>query len=395
MNSAHSPRIAVAGGGVGGLACARGLQLHGLSVTVFERETSSTARWQGGMLDLHAPTGQAAMRAAGLFDKFRALARPEAQELRALDPITAKLLHHEGPVDGDGFAPEIDRGQLRGLLLGALEPGTVHWGQSIESATALDSGAARLRFGDGTTEDFDLVVGADGAWSRVRPALSGATPAHLGTTMVETWLDDIDTSHPALARLTGDGTLVAKVGSKMLSAQRNSGGHLRVYAALDVPPDWHVAAGVDLADAAAVRAYLLAQFDGWHNSLLDLLRHDGDFVNRPLYVLPVGHRWDHVPGITLVGDAAHLMPPFGVGANLALVDGTDLATAVATHPNLDEAVRAYEGVMLPRGAAAAQACAELAEVMTAEPVLDVDAARQQLNDRLLSPERTVRTAPAE
>ncbi|QWF83423.1 FAD-dependent oxidoreductase [Amycolatopsis sp. CA-230715] len=389
MNSARSPRIAIVGAGVGGLACARGLQLHGLSVTVFERETSSTARWQGGMLDLHVPTGQAAMRAAGLFPEFLALARPEAQELRALDPVTAAVLHHEAPADDERSAPEIDRGQLRGLLLGSLEPGTVHWGQSIRSATSLDDCTARLRFGDGTAEEFDLVVGADGAWSRVRPALSGAVPAHLGTTMVETWIDDVDTGHPALARLVGEGTLVAKVGSTMLSAQRNSGGHLRVYAALDVPPDWHEAAGVDLADASAVRAYLLAQFEGWHESLLDLLRHDGEFVNRPLYVLPVGHRWDHVPGITLVGDAAHLMPPFGIGANLALVDGTDLATAVATHASLDEAVRAYESVMLPRATAGARACAELAEIMTAEPVLDVDAARQRLNEQLLSPERTV------
>ncbi|SHF64771.1 FAD-dependent oxidoreductase [Streptoalloteichus hindustanus] len=384
MNAVPSPRIAVVGAGIGGLACARILHRHGRRVTVFEREASAHARWQGGMLDLHVDTGQAALRAAGLFEEFRALARPEGQELRGLDPITGALVHHERPADGASGAPEIDRGQLRGLLLGSLPPGTVHWGQSVRGVAPLDDGTARLRFGDGTTQDFDLVVGADGAWSRTRPALSDATPTYTGDTIVETFLDDVDTRHPALARLVGNGTLAAKSGRTMLSAQRNSGGHLRVYAGLHVPADWHVAAGLDLDDTAAVREHLLAVFDGWHDSLLDLLREsDGGFVNRPLHVLPVGHTWDHVPGITLLGDAAHLMPPYGIGANLALLDGADLATALAAHDDLDQAVRAYENLMLPRAAAAARACAELTDTLTADTVINVDAARHHLNERLL------------
>lgn len=390
MNPVRSPHIAVVGAGVGGLACARTLQQHGLRVTVFERESSPRARWQGGMLDLHADTGQAALRAAGLFDEFLAMARPEAQELRGLDPVTGALVHHEHPATSASDAPEIDRGQLRGLLLESLDPGTVRWDQPVRAVTPLGDGTARLHFGNAMTQDFALVVGADGAWSRTRPALSDATPAYTGDTLVETFLDDVDTRHPAVARLVGNGTLVAKSGRTMLSAQRNSGGHLRVYAGLHVPADWLLTAGLDIDDTEAVREHLLAVFGGWHESLLDLIRESGGgFVNRPLSVLPVGHTWHHVPGITLLGDAAHLMPPYGIGANLALLDGTDLATAIATHTDLDDAVRAYEDLMLPRATAAAHACAELTGTIAADTVINVDSARQHLNESLLRPQRTV------
>ena len=380
----NEPRIAIVGAGVGGLVTARTLQLHGYPVTLFEREESRHARWQGGTLDLHAPTGQVAMRAAGLFTEFESLARPEAQELRFFDPITAELVHHEKPDTAKLSAPEIDRGQLRELLLDSLVPDTVHWGVSIERVTPLENGTARLHLRDGSVHDFDLVIGADGAWSKVRRALSGATPAYMGSTLFETALDDVDTRHPELAELIGPGTAGATAGEGvMLSAQRNSNGHVRVYAGFDLPADWYVTEGVDLANADAVRDYVLGRFEGWHPLLLDLIRrHDEEFVNRALHILPIGHSWPHVPGITLVGDAAHLMPPYGVGANLALADGAGLAESIATHDALDDAVRAYEKVMFARATAAAEACAELTETMARDAPLDIDSAREAMNERM-------------
>ncbi|MEU0200167.1 MULTISPECIES: NAD(P)/FAD-dependent oxidoreductase [unclassified Streptomyces] len=357
MISAHT-RVAVVGAGLGGLALARVLQLHGRSVTVFESDASADARPQGGSLDIHAATGQAALRAAGLLDTFRALARPDAQEWRVLDPVTAATLPFPGPVHDDD-SPEIDRGRLRGLLLDSLAEGTVRWGRTVTGATPLGDGTWRLSLGDGTTEDADLVVGADGAWSRIRPALSDATPGYAGVTFIEAGLDDVDTRHPALAAMVGNGTLLATADSKALLAQRNGDGHIRVYAAFRAPQDWQAAEGLDLDDTEAVRAHLLKRFDGWDENLLSLLRsHDGSFVDRPVFVLPVPHTWDHVPGITLLGDAAHLMPPVGLGANLAMLDGSDLAHALVTESSVDDAVRAYESLMLPRSAKAAQDCAE-------------------------------------
>jgi 2-polyprenyl-6-methoxyphenol hydroxylase-like FAD-dependent oxidoreductase len=357
MPSAHAPRIAVVGAGLGGLACARVLQLHGRPVTVFEREASAGARSQGGSLDIHAGTGQAALRAADLLDRFRALARPESQEWRLLDPATAAVLPFAGPAHDDD-SPEIDRGQLRGLLLESLAEGTVRWDHAVTGVMPLGDGTWRLLFDDGSTEEADLVVGADGAWSRVRPVLSDATPRYSGVTFVEAGFDDCDTRHPALAGIVGDGTMLVSTGSRALLAQRNSNGHIRVYVAFRAPQDWQVAAGVALDDTAAVRAHLLRMFEGWDERLLHLVRHnDGGFVNRPVFVLPVPHTWEHVPGVTLLGDAAHLMPPVGLGANLAMLDGADLAHALIAESTVDDAVRAYESRMLPRSAQAARDCA--------------------------------------
>jgi 2-polyprenyl-6-methoxyphenol hydroxylase-like FAD-dependent oxidoreductase len=358
-----TPRIAIVGGGLGGLACARVLHQHGRPVTVFEREPGPGSRAQGGTLDMHADSGQLALREAGLFDRFTALARPEGQEWRSTDHH-GTLLGRRLPEDGADSRPEIDRGQLRGLYLDGLPAGTVRWDRSVTGVTPLPDGTARAGFADGASADFDLVIGADGAWSRVRPAISPATPEYTGVTFVETGFDDVDHRHPAVAALVGNGTLVAKgpgagIAHVSVFAQRNSNGRVRTYVAFRAPEDWHRIAGLDVTDPVAARAHLLGLLDGWADELRGLVRDSDDgFVNRPLFVLPVPHTWTHVPGVTLLGDAAHLMPPLGVGANLAMLDGTELARAIVTEPDLDSAVRAYERVMLPRSAEIAAECAD-------------------------------------
>lgn len=176
--------------------------------------------------------------------------------------------------------------------------------------------------------------------------------------------------------------MVAGAGETMLGAQRDSGGRVRVSAEFDgVPLGW-----LSAADPDTVRADLLARLGGWHDRLLDLLRHaEGGFVVRPVYVLPPGHRWDHTPGVTLLGDAAHLLPPHGTGANLALLDGSDLATAITTHDDPDQAARAYEDVMFPRAAAAAEADAEIGALMAEDAAANAGTARELLNERILGP----------
>jgi len=263
--------------------------------------------------------------------------------MRILD-AAGTVLRDWRPRPDDRANPEIDRRQLRDLLLGPLD---VQWGRGVTQVVPGTGDGVLVHFADGRPETFDLVVGADGAWSRTRPAVSSVTPHYTGVTSFETSLDDVDTRHPDLARLIGDGSVGVYGVNRGLVAQRNSGGHVKVYARFRAPLDWHT--NLDLADVEAVRSSLLALFDGWAAPVLDLLRHGTAFVHRPLFVLPVSHTWTHVLGVTLLGDAAHLMPPLGAGANLAMLEGAELAESIATGPaDLDETVRAFEEQMWAR-----------------------------------------------
>ncbi|GAA2191914.1 NAD(P)/FAD-dependent oxidoreductase [Micromonospora lupini] len=331
------------GGGPGGLTLARVLHRHGCPVTVLERDPAPDARPPGGTLDLQEGLGQLALDKAGLLTEFEALSRPEGQAMRILD-TAGTVLRDWRPRPDERANPEIDRKQLRDLLLDSLD---VQWGREVAQVVPGTGEGVLVRYADGRQETFDLVVGADGAWSRVRPAVSSATPKYTGVTTVETSLDDIDTRHPDLAQLVGDGSVAVYGANRSVVAQRNSGGHVKVYVKFRAPLDWH--AGLDLTDVEATRSGLLALFDGWAAPVLDLLGHGTAFVHRPIHVLPVSHTWAHVRGVTLVGDAAHLMPPLGAGANLAMLDGAELAESIAADPDdLDEAVRAFEEQMWAR-----------------------------------------------
>ncbi|MFI6850103.1 MULTISPECIES: NAD(P)/FAD-dependent oxidoreductase [unclassified Kitasatospora] len=341
-------RISIIGAGPGGLTCARILQRRGIAVTVYDRDPGPDARNQGGTLDLHADNGQIALREAGLLDEFFELARPEGQEMRQLDPV-GTMTSHKVPEADEFFKPEIDRGQLRDLLLDSLQPGTVRWGQALDTISGPADGPRQLHFTDGTTIETDLVIGADGAFSRVRPALSPAVPQYTGVSFLEARFSDVENRHPEIAELVGQGGAHAADGNRGLFAQRNSGDHIRVYIIQRVPVDWISQSGLTAGDTDAVRAQLLDEYKHWSPRMCRMITdNDGPYVDRPIFALPVPHTWEHNPTVTLLGDAAHLMPPLGVGVNLAMLDAGELAIALADSATVDDAIRTYEKTMLPR-----------------------------------------------
>ncbi|MGI5151607.1 FAD-dependent oxidoreductase [Plantactinospora sp. CA-294935] len=343
--------VTIIGAGLGGLMLARVLHVHGIPATVYEGETSPTARTQGGLLDIHDYNGQLALQEAGLIEEFRGLVLEGRQASRFLLPDGTVLA--DQPDDGTGGRPEILRGDLRQILLDSLPAGSVKWGNRVSGVAALGEGSHEVTFDDGSTVVTSLLVGADGAWSRVRSLLSDATPEYTGMSAVETHLFDSERRHPATANAVGQGAMYALAPGKGLLAHRERDGTLHNYVFVTEPQYWF--ATIDFTDAAAAAARIAQEFEGWAPELTALITHsDTPPVLRPLYTLPIGHRWDRVPGVTLLGDAAHLTAPDGEGANLAMYDGSELAKAIAAHPDdVEAAITAYEQAMFRRSTAAA------------------------------------------
>ncbi|MEU3825740.1 NAD(P)/FAD-dependent oxidoreductase [Streptomyces sp. NPDC029080] len=347
----HHP-VAVVGAGLGGLTLARVLHVHGIRAALFDLDAAPDARTQGGMLDIHDDSGQEALRAAGLHEEFLDRVHTGGQAVRVLD--REGTVRFEESDDGTGGRPEIDRGELRELLLGSLPADTVRWGAKVTDVRPLDGGRHRVTLADGTGFTTDVLVGADGAWSRVRPLVSAARPAYTGVSFVEADLADADVRHPGSAEVVGAGMLFALGPGRGFLAHRETDGSLHVYTAVTAPEEW--VDGIDFTDGEAAKAAVLKEFDGFDERLRALVADaDGALVPRRIHALPAGHRWDRVPGVTLLGDAAHLMSPFaGEGANLALLDGAELGLALAAHPeDTEAALAAYEARMFPRAAASA------------------------------------------
>src|SRR6201992_4319792 len=298
--------VTIIGAGLGGLTLARVLHVHGIAATVYEAEPSAQARTQGGQLDMHEHHGQVALAAAGLTGEFHGIIHQRAEASRALDPHGAVLF--EEPDDGSGGRPEVLRGDLRRILLESLPAGTVQWGRKLTTVSPLGDGRYELAFADGTIVTTSLLVGADGAWSRVRPLLSDARPEYTGITFVETYLRDVDQRHAAAAAAVGDGAMYALTPGKGITAHREAGGVLHAYVQLRRSAEW--VASIDFTDAAAATGRGAARVAGGAPALTALVTEaERAPVPRMIHALPDGHRWARVRGVTLLGDAAHVMPP--------------------------------------------------------------------------------------
>ncbi|RSL78322.1 hypothetical protein CEP51_008318 [Fusarium floridanum] len=413
MSPSKPPTIAIVGGGPCGLTFARLLQTAGIPYRVFERDPSPelTSLNQGGTLDIHNETGQEALRHAGLHDEFKKLSRQDATTMTLMDS-TGGI---KASFSDDADRPEIDRSQLRQLLLNSLPGDSIRWGKTLSKVGRNEDGeqsGARswmLSFADGSTETgFRLVVGADGAWSKVRQLITSAKPVYSGKMFIEGRLSTDNPEYDVAREMAGKGTAMALSAKSVLCVQQMSDRSYRLYMGVTAPEALTRPGGnAHPADMDKARATMLGPggfYANWaSNSRALIAASEGPWRPWPLYRPPIGlfssgvtkndgpggnanewdqTHWKRTPGIVLLGDAAHLATPNGEGVNQAMYDSLVLfkkimselgdekdATAYDEETDqkaMERAVSAYEAEMLPRAREHIQSSIDLENLMYAD-----------------------------
>jgi 2-polyprenyl-6-methoxyphenol hydroxylase-like FAD-dependent oxidoreductase len=255
----------------------------------------------------------------------------------------------EDEVNKEGYPgrPEIDRGPLQTILLDSLKPGTVVWDSHFTALITIGN-AWQLEFKNGTTAMADLVIGADGANSKIRPYVTHIKPFYAGITAIEGLVHHSAMASPRVHRLLHGGKIFAFGDEKTLIVSSKGDGSLAFYIGFKTNEHWSKTCGLDFTDKAHVLAWFKQEYAGWGSIWDELFENTSFLVPRPQYCMPLDQTWEALPNLTLLGDAAHLMPPYaGEGVNMAMLDAVELSKCLAdaAYSNLHQAIAAYETQM--------------------------------------------------
>ena len=371
MKKHSNVHIAIVGAGPAGLLLAYVLHRASIPFTVFEsRSQAAHIAQQGGSLDLHAKTGCFALDAAGLLPTLLAHTRYTGNGVN----LTDKNLRTWFAWSGGKSKPNIDRADLIQALISLLPPQSIIWSAQVLSASATHLNFAASDFP--APGPFSLIVGCDGTWSRIRPTLSQQSALYSGVTGQTFTIPNASHSNSNIVRgvAEGAGAHFSFGDHQAMILHRLSRNRATVtlfqaqlsttpMRALEKPRKTAATTGITgnaavdpVALAAAVRTAHYTDWDPQLRAVLEAVDDETSVSTWVLHALPVGFRWTHVRGITCIGDAAHVMPPFGgEGVNGALLDAHLLGEAIVRSTasagavlGLDEEVREFEEVMWTR-----------------------------------------------
>lgn len=382
--SQSNVRVLVIGGGLGGLCLAQGLRKAGISVAVYERDSEPLARTQGYRVHIDTRGDEALHECLppNLYELFLATRGQPSKGLTVFSIVDGQLqeaVTMRFPEDGSSefvtVGSAVDRLTLRQVLLAGLDD-VVHFGKEFTRYEQLPDGTIRAYFAEGSSATGDVLVAADGVSSRIREQfLPHAEVIDTGTrwlggktiltndlrAMLPSQLAETFASVPGLGQSMLFGFVVFRQDPNEAAAHLWPG--LRFSKAVDyvfwgVLAQQHLLAVSDeelnaIPGPDLQRLVLTLSVDGPQalRTLIEQCRQDETFVLKMRFAKPVEH-WQ-TSNITLLGDAIHVMPPNGSGANTALRDASLLARSLiaVAHQQipLQQALHDYEVEMLRYG----------------------------------------------
>ncbi|MFZ0606378.1 MAG: FAD-dependent monooxygenase [Xanthobacteraceae bacterium] len=336
------PKIAIIGGGIGGLTAAVALRQRGIDAQVFEQSAKISEIGAGVAL---TPNAMKAYRGLGLEEAIAAIGyEADYQVVRNWNNGSViSRVPRKGAYTREFGAPYLTmhRADLIDLLHRQLTDAVIHLGARCVGVDTSER-SARARFADGQEIEADVIVGADGIHSAVRSSLFGKQAPRFTGCACWRGLVPLD-AFPA-GVVSTDGTMYMGPNSHIIYYLVR-GGELVNFVA-------HVESDAFTGESwtqECDRSEVIKTYAGWHEPLLQLLGSAERYYKWALYDREPLSRWSKGRA-TLLGDSAHAMLPYiGQGACMAIEDGYTLAAVIAQMPaNISEALKIYERMRLPR-----------------------------------------------
>jgi len=347
MNLLSNKKVAIIGAGPVGLTIAKLLQQNDIDITVYERDKDPQARIWGGTLDLHKSSGQEAMKKAGLLQTYYDLALPMG--INFADEKGNILSTRKPTAENQFDNPEINRNALRKMLLDSLKSETVFWDSKLIALEELN-GKWVLDFENKPGVTADFVIIANGGMSKARKFVSDSEVEETGTFIIQGDVYSPETNCPEFFQLCDGNRLMAAHRGNLLVANPFNNGVLSYGIIFKKPEEWNNEEGLNFQNTDSVIKFLLNKLSNWSEAYKQLIRSTTFFVGLPIRKFPLDKPWknNRPLAITLIGDAAHLMPPFaGQGVNIGLMDALILSDNLTNQKfeTIQSAIDDYEQKM--------------------------------------------------